>query len=128
VQHGWRRSREWVVVIGVGFVVDGRGFGASARRAIRRTASPQWPVFHVVGFIPTSFEFLTSGGRERQRVGFRLSSKYHETSVLRLSWVHEFGLMVPPVFSTGLIALFEIHDHALRRRSLWQAPLSGVGR
>ena len=31
--------------------------------------------------IPTSFEFLTSGSRERQRVVFRLSSKYHETSL-----------------------------------------------
>ncbi len=35
-----------------------------------------------LGFMPTSFEFLTSGSRERQRVVFRLSSKYHETSVL----------------------------------------------
>jgi len=26
--------------------------------------------------------------------------------------------MVPPVFSTGFGAFFEIHDHALRRRSL----------
>ena len=30
------------------------------------------------------------------------------------SWVHEFGLMVLPVFSTGFIALFAIHD--LHRR------------
>jgi len=26
--------------------------------------------------------------------------------------------LVPPVFSTGFGAFFEIHDHALRRRSL----------
>ena len=31
--------------------------------------------------IPTSFEFLTAGSRERERVVFRLSSKYHETWV-----------------------------------------------
>ena len=31
--------------------------------------------------IPTSFEFLTAGSRERERVVFQRSSQYHETSV-----------------------------------------------
>ena len=42
--------------------------------------------------IPTSCEFLTSGSRERQRVGFRLSSQYHETSVCGATWA---GLPAP---------------------------------
>ena len=37
-----------------------------------------------VRLIPTSCEFLTSGSCERERVVFRLLSKYHETLVSRM--------------------------------------------
>jgi hypothetical protein len=58
--------------------------------------SPCWSVSPAAGrrarmrqifrLIPTSCEFLTSGSRARQRVGFRLASQYHETSVLGTTW------------------------------------------